>query len=219
MRATGQIAYWKADKNFGFIRSGAAREQGHDGDVFLHGNDILDDGYQPREGDQVSFRLTSGADGKPKAREASFPAATETTLKITRSVYVFSLFQMLVVVMTGLFVYLFFFRAEMFLPIMIYFVMSVITYVAYLIDKSRAIAGKGRMPEVTLHVFEFFGGWPGAYAAQMAFRHKSSKPGFQRIFRAIVALHAGAWIYTLAGGPLPSGLPGFLSQFFAGPSL
>ncbi len=198
MHATGQIAYWKPDKGFGFIRSGAA-----EGDVFLHGSDIKEKGYEPQSGDQVSFRLTSGANGKPKALEASFPAATATTMRITRSVYIFSLFQMLVVVMTGLVFYLFFLRAAVFMPLLIYFTMSVITFYAYLIDKWRAVEGKGRMPEMTLHVFEIFGGWPGALVAQMTFRHKSSKREFQRVFRVIVGLHVVAWIYVLAGGPLP----------------
>lgn len=56
-------------------------------------------------------------------------------------------------------------------------------------DKSRAEAGEWRISEAVLHLLELLGGWPGSFAAQRWFRHKTAKAGYQIIFWLIVALH------------------------------
>lgn len=56
-------------------------------------------------------------------------------------------------------------------------------------DKRRAEAGTWRTPESTLHLVELLGGWPGAFLAQRAFRHKISKTSYQIAFWAIVVMH------------------------------
>ena len=71
--------------------------------------------------------------------------------------------------------------------------MSVVTFVAYGIDKRRAIAGTWRTPEKTLHFLELFGGWPGAGAGQVVFRHKRRKWQYMIVFVGIVVLHVSAW--------------------------
>ena len=60
-------------------------------------------------------------------------------------------------------------------------------------DKRRAVRGGSRVPEKTLHVLELCGGWPGAFLAQKAFRHKTQKRSFRIVYWAIVALHLAAW--------------------------
>ena len=80
----------------------------------------------------------------------------------------------------------------------IYAIMSLITFVAYAVDKSRAIHQRRRIPERTLHVLELLGGWPGALIAQPVFRHKLQKTSYMLAFAAIVLLHAiswGAWFH------------------------
>jgi uncharacterized membrane protein YsdA (DUF1294 family) len=67
--------------------------------------------------------------------------------------------------------------------------MSFFTFLLYLADKERARDGEWRIPELTLHLFAFFGGWPGAFLAQRWFRHKTSKFPFQVVFWCIVAAH------------------------------
>ena len=67
--------------------------------------------------------------------------------------------------------------------------MSVVTFVAYGIDKRRARTGGRRISEATLHWLELFGGWPGALAAQRLFRHKTQKLNYRLVFWSIVALH------------------------------
>jgi uncharacterized membrane protein YsdA (DUF1294 family) len=65
---------------------------------------------------------------------------------------------------------------------------NLVTVVLYHYDKQQAIARKGRVPEVTLHLAALLGGSPGALLAQVLFRHKTRKVAFRLVFVAIVAL-------------------------------
>jgi uncharacterized membrane protein YsdA (DUF1294 family) len=76
----------------------------------------------------------------------------------------------------------------------IYAAMSVVTLVAYGIDKRRAILGKYRIRERTLHLLELLGGWPGAVVGQVWFRHKRRKLAYMVVFFGIIALHVAAWV-------------------------
>lgn len=62
----GQIKFFKTDKGFGFIVS---EEAGND--VFFHISQC-EEGYQPQEGDMVSFELGQGRDGRTAAKEVKF---------------------------------------------------------------------------------------------------------------------------------------------------
>lgn len=67
--------------------------------------------------------------------------------------------------------------------------LSGFAFLAYRSDKRSAEAGEWRVPESTLHFMALIGGWPGAFLAQRAFRHKTAKASFQVVFWAIVLLH------------------------------
>ena len=78
-------------------------------------------------------------------------------------------------------------------------VMSFVTFIAYGRDKGRAATGGRRIPERTLHLLAFFGGWPGAIFGQRQFRHKTQKVSFRIVFWMSVAAHvvivaAGAYL-------------------------
>jgi len=61
--------------------------------------------------------------------------------------------------------------------------LSLFTFISYWSDKRRAEAGEWRVPESTLHLVEFLGGWPGAFLSAGAFfRHKIAKGSFQFAF-------------------------------------
>ena len=77
----------------------------------------------------------------------------------------------------------------------IYGIMSLVTLIAYAIDKSAAVRGKWRIPESYLHALELGCGWPGAWLAQRLFRHKSSKKSYQVVYWFMVALNIGAVWY------------------------
>lgn len=67
--------------------------------------------------------------------------------------------------------------------------LSVFTFFCYRSDKRWAEAGEWRIPEFTLHLAGFIGGWPGAFLAQRVYHHKITKGSFQFAFWSIVMLH------------------------------
>lgn len=79
----------------------------------------------------------------------------------------------------------------------IYAVMSLVTGLAYWLDKRLAQGGGRRLSERTLHLLALAGGWPGALLAQRLVRHKNRKVKFQVIFWLIVGLHVALWAWLL----------------------
>jgi uncharacterized membrane protein YsdA (DUF1294 family) len=73
---------------------------------------------------------------------------------------------------------------------------NVVTFLVYAADKSAARSGGRRTPENTLHLLSLMGGWPAAWFAQQAMRHKSSKAEFRVVYWATIVIHCvalGAW--------------------------
>jgi uncharacterized membrane protein YsdA (DUF1294 family) len=70
-------------------------------------------------------------------------------------------------------------------------VMSLVCFIAYGLDKRQAANGGRRVPERTLHLLAFLGGWPGALLGQRQFRHKTQKVKFRIVFWMVVVLHVG----------------------------
>lgn len=87
------------------------------------------------------------------------------------------------------------------IPIIIlclYFGTSIVTFVAYALDKSAAKKGNWRTKESTLHLFSLAGGWPGAIIAQKIFHHKTIKRSFRFAFWITVILNCGGLSLYLA---------------------
>jgi uncharacterized membrane protein YsdA (DUF1294 family) len=74
----------------------------------------------------------------------------------------------------------------------VYLGASMLTFAVYAHDKSAARNRQRRIRERSLHLCSLVCGWPGAWLAQKALRHKSMKQPFQRMFLASVALNCGA---------------------------
>jgi uncharacterized membrane protein YsdA (DUF1294 family) len=68
-----------------------------------------------------------------------------------------------------------------------YLAVSLVTFGIYAMDKSAAKRGARRIPENTLHLLAFAGGWPGALVAQKVLRHKTLKTSFRIVFFLTVA--------------------------------
>ena len=68
--------------------------------------------------------------------------------------------------------------------------MSLATFVMYGWDKRQARNDGWRVPEVRLHVAAFLGGWPGAFAGQNYFRHKTQKLSFKLLTWSALLLHS-----------------------------
>lgn len=76
---------------------------------------------------------------------------------------------------------------------------SALAYALQRNDKARATAGAWRIPEATLHLCEFLGGWPGSLLAQRQVRHKVAKSSYLIVFWAIVLLHQFLALDSLLG--------------------
>jgi uncharacterized membrane protein YsdA (DUF1294 family) len=89
------------------------------------------------------------------------------------------------------------------IPLILYPVMSLLTFALYAGDKSRAKRGDWRTSERTMHLFELAGGWLGGFVAQRRLRHKNVKTSYQVVFWAIVTLHIAFWLdWLFFGGAL-----------------
>ena len=70
--------------------------------------------------------------------------------------------------------------------------LNVATFIAYASDKNAAQQGRWRTSEQTLHALALAGGWPAAWLAQRALRHKSRKAEFLAVYVVTVLLNLGA---------------------------
>jgi uncharacterized membrane protein YsdA (DUF1294 family) len=84
-----------------------------------------------------------------------------------------------------------------------YLLLTLLTLVAYGLDKEKAERGEWRTTESLLHLMAAAGGWPGAILAQQLFRHKTRKPWFQAMTWFIVAAHIAFWSWAVAMHKVP----------------
>ena len=73
-------------------------------------------------------------------------------------------------------------------------IINMIAFIAYGIDKHKAIIKKWRTPEALLIFLALIGGAPGALIGMFVFRHKTRKPKFF----ITVPLLTVIWIYVAA---------------------
>lgn len=67
-------------------------------------------------------------------------------------------------------------------------------FIAFFIDKKRAVRSKWRIPEVTLLTIALLGGAIGCYLGMKLFRHKTLKPLFYIGIPVIIVLQVVAFI-------------------------
>ncbi len=217
----GQLITWKDDKGFGFIHSNDGSQ-----DVFLHITALKETNHRPQVGDVICYQLKVDKDGKVYADNAfieevvskpipkiSYSKIEKQTFKPkAKSSLIFEV--LLLSLLPGLGALHFALTTFNAIPVILYTVMSFLTFVLYADDKSRAKQGGWRVPENTLHLCEFMGGWLGAFIAQKTLRHKSSKSSYQAVFWVIVVIHIIFWLDWLFFGRRLLGL--FLSSVFRG---
>ena len=83
---------------------------------------------------------------------------------------------------------------QLWLPIVGYLVMSIVTFGFYYADKKRAETNRWRITGTSLHVLEAVGGWPGALLAMAMLRHLTRKREHLIMLSAIIATHLFVWI-------------------------
>ena len=200
-RYQGKITSWKDEQGFGFITP-----NGGGPSVFVHIKSFSLPGSRPGDGKIVTYELTTNEQGKPRAENVAFVGAPrrESAPKQTSAL----------IVAAGFLVFIGLLYQTGKLPITIlalYLGASVLTVVAYSLDKSAARNNRWRIQEDTLHLLALTGGWPGALVAQQLMRHKTKKTSFRVIFWVTVIANCGALGWLLS----PSGAEVFLDVMSA----
>lgn len=160
MRSKGKIATWNDEKGFGFITplTGGKR-------IFVHINAFGNRDRRPGINQVVTYAASTDKQGRPCAAQATLAGDRLTKDKNRPS-------ELLPVIGAGIFLF-FVFIAVLTSKVpttvlAVYIVASLVTYVAYAMDKSAAKKGAWRTQESTLHLLSLAGGWPGAVVAQKA---------------------------------------------------
>jgi len=193
MRSKGKIASWKDDKGFGFVApfDGGAK-------VFIHIKAFKNRGRRPEVNDVVTFSITKDNQGRTQAANATL-AGDKLSKKSAHDANPFAIsFAWMFLVVVGV---SYFFADLPLIVVGAYALLSMITFIAYAIDKAAAQAGRWRTAESSLHMLALLGGWPGALLAQQTLRHKSKKGSFRVVLWATVILNCVglAWLHTSAG--------------------
>lgn len=201
----GKIKTWKEDKGFGFI-------QPDDGgkDVFIHIRDLKHSNYKPRPGDCICYQIITDPSGKTRAYDAFIKGVelTETYRKKTfkknlpqqkknRENKLGTMPVFMLAASPFIFSIILIIQHHTFTPFFAYLLLSLLIFIIYARDKTKAHKNEWRVQERTLHILEFFGGWPGALITQRVIRHKNKKASFQKVFKLIIAIHLAAWINIL----------------------
>ncbi len=194
MRYQGKVINWKDDQGFGFVIPNGGGQK-----AFVHIKAFSNSFHRPTEGDLITYELATDEGNRFFAKNIRFAGDSAVSSAYGKpssiSTYFVVTFCLLITFCASLGI----------LPFTIlglYFVASVVTFLAYAIDKSAAKSGQWRTKESTLHLFSLVGGWPGALVAQKTFSHKSRKQEFQTVFRATVVANCFAlgWLLLTKSG-------------------
>jgi uncharacterized membrane protein YsdA (DUF1294 family)/cold shock CspA family protein len=193
MRYRGKLINWKDDKGFGFISPNRGGKQ-----VFVHIKSFVNRQRRPVGNEMLTYEIKTDPKGREQAESVLFRGEQlpSTPSSLERSVPF---------MVAGTFITIVTMLALMgklpWVILAFYLTASVVTFVAYSIDKSAARNDQWRIQESTLHLFAVIGGWLGALAAQRLLHHKSKKQSFQIVFWATVTINCGllGWLFTPRG--------------------
>lgn len=197
----GRLIKWQDDRGFGFIQPVDGGKE-----VFLHISELKDATRRPKVGDTIYYQAITENDqlrarngfilgarskinSQSSAKKVASPAISKSKFFVLE-ILILSLIPLIGVIH-------FFWKTATPIPLILYLVMSLVTFVLYADDKSRAEQGKRRTPENTLHLCELAGGWLGGFIAQRQIHHKSRKKSYQIVFWAIVIIHQIFWLVWL----------------------
>ena len=193
MRSKGKITSWNDDKGFGFITPFDGSDR-----VFIHIKAVKNRSRRPVANDVVAYSIARDNQGRTRAADAQLAGEKPRKIAAQKSNRPVMIIAWLFLIVVGISCFL----TE--LPLIIlgaYILLSIVTFIAYSIDKSAAQAGRWRTSESSLHMLALLGGWPGALFAQQTLRHKSRKGSFRIMlwFTVLLNIAGLVWLHTAEG--------------------
>ncbi|NHC03784.1 DUF1294 domain-containing protein [Acinetobacter sp. 187] len=186
MRDQGRLVEWFDDKGYGFIQPNDESK----GRVFLHIKDFARPGPRPIKGCALEYIVQLDGQGRYKAKQVTYLKASQTQkaqpLKHNKNIkqkptklQPMQIAAIIYIVGLALLTFTGYLNSMLLLVISI---INAITYWMYAQDKEAAQLGNRRVPENTLHLLSFLGGWPAAWLVQQRLRHKTQKQPFRKIY-------------------------------------
>lgn len=186
MRDQGRLIEWFDEKGYGFI-------QPNDNDkdrVFLHIKDFARPGPRPIVGCALEYQVILDERGRYRAKQVTYLKAAQTQKRVVKrapappvvrasAAGVLPIFAIVYIVAVAILSFTHLLPAYSFMFITL---MNVLSYWLYAQDKEAVQLGNRRVPEQTLHIISFLGGWPAAWLAQQKLRHKTQKQPFRKIY-------------------------------------
>lgn len=184
MREQGRIVDWNDARGFGFVEPHGGGER-----AFVHVSMLASGVRRPSTGDLVTYSLARDSNGRWQAHDVRTVGKRSAAAGSVENVNLSPWERwFLMVFAVALFAAVVRGAVPIVLPGIV-LVMSVVTFIAYGLDKSASRRGSRRTSEATLHLLALLGGWPGALIAQRRFRHKTRKSEFRVVFWTTVGLN------------------------------
>jgi uncharacterized membrane protein YsdA (DUF1294 family)/cold shock CspA family protein len=192
MRYQGRLVEWNDEQGFGFIQP--KDQQVADKKVFLHIKSFQRKGPRPLQGCMLEYDVGLDSKGRLNAQQVTYinKSQPQKSAKVNKKVSSSAVkpWQMWLMIGYAVFLLALVMTAQLAgWVLLVPIVMSVVTYVLYVMDKKAAKQGTWRVQESTLHITSALGGWCGALIAQQQLRHKTIKPEFRQVFWVTVTLN------------------------------
>jgi uncharacterized membrane protein YsdA (DUF1294 family)/cold shock CspA family protein len=196
MRRSGTLKSWNDQRGFGFIEPAQGGK-----DIFVHIKAFSPGTVRPMIGQVLTFEIEQGPNGKKRAHSVQYVVSNQVPKTHRAESVVSWTLPRLVAIPAFASVWLYVASRWPVNPmvLVVYIGLSLVTFLAYAVDKSAAINGRWRTPEKTLHLLSVAGGWPGALLAQQLLRHKCSKPSFLAVFWITVAANVAGFFAWHSG--------------------
>lgn len=191
MRDQGRLVEWFDEQGYGFIQPNDLTKP----KVFLHIKDFVRSGPRPIVGCALEYTVNFDERGRYRAQQviylkaAQVKASSQSVSTLPSTAAKRPLMQVWVMIYAGIILGLSLAKLLPAYSLMFIICMNVLNYWLYAQDKEAAQLGHRRIPEQTLHVVSFLGGWPAAWYAQQKLRHKTQKQPFRQIYFCTIAFH------------------------------
>ncbi|MYM62259.1 DUF1294 domain-containing protein [Pseudomaricurvus sp. HS19] len=213
MKQKGKLTSWDDDRGFGFIEPSLGGDK-----VFLHIKAFRGQGARPQVGQLLVFESAKDKQGRLQATVAvpsvllasdsrsqgkgqskqvpKVPSRTSGHKGRKKGTSHTSAFAIVLLFLGGVMAAVALDKIPLWI-LVVYLLLSIVTWFIYADDKAAAKANRWRTPEDLLHVWSLAGGWPGALLARRILRHKSRKQPFRTVFWVTVLLNCAAFGWTL----------------------